>query len=220
MSRLLFAKEGSAIYISHLDLMRAFQRSFRRAGLMLKHTQGFTPRAMVSIALPLSVGVSSQCEFLDFELAEGCEAELSQVTERLNAALPAGIQVLKAYDGGRKVKELTHLQVQINLEYDYGVPENAGDRLNAFFSGEEILVEKKGKNGVAEINIAPMIQDFSAEQVDAHTVTITSVICAQNPSLNPALIPAAIQRYLQDLRPEFAAISRIDAMCADKSRFR
>lgn len=220
MSRLLFAKEGSAIYISHLDLMRAFQRSFRRGGLMLKHTQGFTPHAMVSIALPLSVGVSSQCEFLDYELADGCEAELSQVTERLNAALPAGIQVLKAYDGGRKVKELTHLQVQINLEYDYGVPENAEERLNAFFSGEEILVEKKGKNGTAEIDIAPMIKEFATEQVDEHTVTITSVICAQNPSLNPSLIPAAIQRYLPDLRSDFAAICRCEALCADGSRFR
>lgn len=220
MSRLLFAKEGSAIYISHLDLMRAFQRSFRRAGLMLKHTQGFTPHAMVSIALPLSVGVSSQCEFLDYELAEGCEAALSQVTERLNAALPAGVRVLKAYDGGRKVKELTHLQVQISLEYDKGVPENAAGHLNDFFAGEEIIVEKKGKNGAAEINIAPMIKEFAAEQEDQHTVTITSVICAQNPSLNPALIPAAIERYLSDLRPDFAAITRQEALCADGSRFR
>lgn len=220
MSRLLFAKEGSAIYISHLDLMRAFQRSFRRAGLMLKHTQGFTPHAMVSIALPLSVGVSSECEFLDFELAEDCKAELLEIVERLNAALPSGIRVLKAYDGGRKVRELTFLQVQIQLEYDYGVPKDAAGSLNGFFSGGEVLVEKKGKNGITEIDIAPMIKEFAAEQVDGHTVTIESVICAQNPSLNPALIPAAIGRYLPELRPDFAVIRRCDALCADGSRFR
>ena len=62
MSRVLFEKTGSAVWISHLDLMRVFQRSFRRAGMMLKHTQGYSPRAIVSIALPLSVGVESRCD--------------------------------------------------------------------------------------------------------------------------------------------------------------
>ena len=53
MARLLFEKKGSAVWISHLDLMRLFQRAFKRAGLHLKHTQGFNPRPSVSTALPL-----------------------------------------------------------------------------------------------------------------------------------------------------------------------
>lgn len=68
MLRALFQKTGNAVYISHLDLMRLFQRAFKRAGLPLTHTQGFNPRPSVSIALPLSLGVESQCELLDFEL--------------------------------------------------------------------------------------------------------------------------------------------------------
>ena len=52
MLRALFQKTGNAVYISHLDLMRLFQRSFKRAGLPLTHTQGFNPRPSVSIALP------------------------------------------------------------------------------------------------------------------------------------------------------------------------
>ena len=68
MLRALFQKTGNAVYLSHLDLMRLFQRAFKRAGLPLTHTQGFNPRPSVSIALPLSLGVESQCELLDFEL--------------------------------------------------------------------------------------------------------------------------------------------------------
>ena len=68
MPRALFEKVGNARYISHLDLMRVFQRAFKRAGLPLTHTQGFNPRPSVSIALPLSLGVESRCELLDFEL--------------------------------------------------------------------------------------------------------------------------------------------------------
>ena len=59
MLRALFQKTGNAVYLSHLDLMRLFQRSFKRAGLPLTHTQGFNPRPSVSIALPLSLGVES-----------------------------------------------------------------------------------------------------------------------------------------------------------------
>ena len=60
MPRALFEKSGNAIFISHLDLMRLFQRAFKRAGLPLTHTQGYSPRPSVSIALPLSVGKKTE----------------------------------------------------------------------------------------------------------------------------------------------------------------
>ena len=73
--RLLFSKTGRAKYISHLDLMRTFQRAFSRAGIQIKHTEGFNPHPFVSIALPLSVGYSSQCEILEFGLVGGASYE-------------------------------------------------------------------------------------------------------------------------------------------------
>ena len=220
MSRLLFSKEGSAIYISHLDLMRVFQRSFRRAGLMLKHTQGFTPHAMVSIALPLSVGVSSGCEMLDFTLAEGCAASPREVMERLNKALPQGIRVLKAYDGGRKIKELCYLQAKITLEYDHGVPENAAEEISALFAQDSLMVTKKGKNGPVELDIRPMLGDFQAEQRDGNTVELTALVCAQNPSLNPALLVSALERYAPEKAPDFSHIHRQEVFCGDGTLFR
>ena len=81
MPRLLFEKTGNAIFISHLDLMRLFQRAFQRSGLPLTHTQGFNPRASVSIALPLSLGVESRCELLDFDL----EHPVGEIREKLKA---------------------------------------------------------------------------------------------------------------------------------------
>lgn len=86
MPRLLFEKTGNAVWISHLDLMRVFQRAFRRGGILIRHSQGFTPRAHVSIALPLPVGVESVCELLDFDLAEGVSIPLEEIPARLNAS--------------------------------------------------------------------------------------------------------------------------------------
>ena len=64
-ARIQFIKTDRARYISHLDLMRTFQRAFLRAGIPIKHTEGFNPHAFVSIPLPLSVGYSSACEVLE-----------------------------------------------------------------------------------------------------------------------------------------------------------
>ena len=85
-ARIQFIKTDRARYISHLDLMRTFQRAFLRADLHVRLTEGFNPHAYVSIALPLSVGFSSQCEILEFGLPEG--EDRSQVPERLTRALP------------------------------------------------------------------------------------------------------------------------------------
>ena len=90
MPRALFEKTGTAAYISHLDLMRLFQRSFKRAGLPLTHTKGFNPRPSVSIALPMSLGVESVCELLEFDLeVDGFSCE--EIRDRLNKNLTEGV---------------------------------------------------------------------------------------------------------------------------------
>ena len=79
--RLRFEKTGRAIYISHLDLMRTMQRVFLRADCPLKYSEGFNPHALISILLPLSVGVGSVCELMDFQLRE--DVDLAALPERL-----------------------------------------------------------------------------------------------------------------------------------------
>ena len=74
--RLVFVKEHQASYISHLDVMRTFQRVFPRAGLSIKHSNGFHPHPILSIVLPLPVGQSSDCEILDFESVETARARV------------------------------------------------------------------------------------------------------------------------------------------------
>ena len=93
MPRILFEKTGDAVWMSHLDLMRLFQRAFQRAGLPLTHTQGFNPRPSVSIAMPLSVGVQSVCELLDFDL-QGEKVPCQQIVDRLNQVLVKGVKEL------------------------------------------------------------------------------------------------------------------------------
>ena len=220
MPRLLFTKLDEAIWISHLDLMRLFQRAFKRSGLALTHTQGFNPRPSVSIALPLSVGVESDCEMLDFDL-DGDKVANRIVRGKLNDYLLPGIRVIKVYDNGQKLKNLALLDTVVTLEYDNGVPENCVDALKELFSREEVLVEKKTKsNGIQDQNIIPMISSIEIEKTDDHTVEMKARICCQNPTLNPMQLHAAIVRHLPELTPNFAKCQRLEVYDNEGNIFR
>ena len=219
MPRALFEKYGNAIYTSHLDLMRVFQRAFKRAGLPLTHTQGFNPRPSVSIALPLSLGVESRCELLDFDL-EGEKIDNGEILRRLNDALIDGVRIMQVYDDGRKVKHLAYLDCTVTLEYDAGIVEDAKQRLEEFFAQEQILVEKKSKNGMVEQDIRPMIRTLKIVCDNANEISIHARICCQNPSLNPMLLSAAISKYLPDLTPDFARCCRIELFDHENNIFR
>lgn len=218
MPRALFEKTGNAVWISHLDLMRLFQRAFKRAGLPLTHTQGFNPRPSVSIALPLSVGVESICELLDFDL-DGVQVPCEEIRDRLNAVLIDGVRVLDVYEKGSKIKNLALLKSQVTLEYDGGVPEGAGARIRELLARPTLTVEKKGKNGLTEQDIIPMVRSVDIT-VKERTVELELLACCQNPTLNPMQLSAAVERYLPDLKPDFAKCRRVELYDTNENVFR
>lgn len=218
MSRVLFEKIGNARFISHLDLMRVFQRAFKRAGLSLTHTQGFNPRPSVSIALPLSLGVESHCELLDFALEQNVNPE--EVRTRLNAALVEGVKVLAVYEQGDKIKNLTFLRSRLTLEYDAGISDEAIAQMEQLFSLPELVVEKWGKNGVCQQDILPMIRSMSVKRISDREVEMEVLHCCQNPSLNPMQIGAAVTKYLPDLTPGYIRCCREEIYNHEERIFR
>lgn len=218
MPRLLFEKTGTAVWISHLDLMRLFQRAFKRAGLPLTHTQGFSPRPAVSIALPLSVGIESRCELLDFELT-GQNVPNPEIMLRLNEALVEGVKVLAVYDDGAKLKNLALLRCELTLEYGDKISDTAAKRIAELFRQKEVTVTRKSKNGPVEQNIIPMIRSLTVEPVE-NTIRMEGLICCQNPTLNPMLLSAAVEKYLPDLKPDHVRCIRLEIYDTNETVFR
>ena len=87
--RIRFSKCGAVRFISHLDLMRAFERALRRAGLPLRMTEGFNPRPKMSFPLPLSVGIEGLDEVMEFELADWRPP--AAIEESLRGQFPKGV---------------------------------------------------------------------------------------------------------------------------------
>ena len=218
--RLLFSKTGRAKYISHLDLMRTFQRAFFRSGIQIRHTEGFNPHPFVSIALPLSVGYSSQCEILEFGLMG--DTPYDQVPQRLTAAMPEGIVIHQCYPAQRKLKELASINYIMNFEYSEGRPQEAEPAMQALLNQESLVVQKKSnksKKGFTEVDLIPRIRSFWLSEGKGG-LSLRAVLSAQNPGLNPELILSALGEEHPELAPDFARFHRREALDGEGGVFR
>lgn len=209
--RLRFSKTGPAVYISHLDLMRTFQRSFLRGELPVRHTEGFNPHAFVSIALPLSVGYSSGCELLDFDLED--ETPPERVPGRLGPVLPEGIVVTGCYAPARPFREIFCALWELELLYDNGIPQGAAAGLCELFSRPGLMVAKKSKKGKGagrelETDISPLIHELTCRMGEG-SLLITAVLRAQEPGLNPRYLIRAVETHCPDLKPDFFRCRRV-----------
>lgn len=218
--RLLFEKTGRARYISHLDLMRTFQRAFLRADIPIKHTEGFNPHPFISIALPLSLGHSSVCEILEFGLLPGTAH--ADVPARLNAVLPEGVRVTACYSGERPLKELTDLEYVIGLELACDRQTLVG-AWSAAMDRKSWIIEKKSKkakSGVTTLDLAPLIKRYTFTETEGNELRLTAVLAAQNPGLNPSVMVNALIDEHPDLTPAFVTYHRLRALDTQGKEFR
>ncbi|MGI5977088.1 MAG: TIGR03936 family radical SAM-associated protein [Candidatus Limivicinus sp.] len=215
--RLRFRKIKRAVYISHLDLMHTFQRAFSRAGYELKYSEGYNPHPQISIALPLSVGVSSLCEIMDFKMKE--DVDLNKLPDRLNSVMPEGIEVIEAYEAQNKVKGLKWLEISGMFDYDNRDPETMKPALDDFYSQDEIVISKKTKRGIGETDIRPSVRNIDFKAVPGG-VELHAMISAQEPTLNPELLADALRQKKPEIAPDFAEFVRIETFSADGDIFR
>ena len=215
--RLRFSKTGRAVYLSHLDLMRTMQRAFLRAGYQLKYSEGFNPHAQISILLPLSVGCASVCELMDFQLTE--DADLAALPARLTAAMPEGIEAQEAYPSEIKSKYLKWLRVTGRYEYDTRDVNEMTDALRAFYARDSIVITRKTKRGMGEMDIRPAIRALTVTPEVDH-VRVEAVISAQEPTLNPDHLVTALRQLEASIAPDFAAFRREEVYHEDGGVFR
>lgn len=216
--RLCFAKEGAASYISHLDLLRTFQRVFIRSGMVIRHSAGFHPHPMLSFVLPLSVGQTSVCELLDFETEE--DIDCAALPARLAPCLPRGVRAIECHVPERPVRDLRYLRAAVTMEYDGGVPAGAAEAVRGLLLGERVAVTKRNKKKqMAEVDIRPMIHTVEAAEAE-RALILRTVVQAQNPGVNPALLAAAVARCLPDCAPDFVRVHRQQLLDGEKQPFR
>lgn len=158
--RARFTKMGDVRWISHLDLLRLFERALRRAAIPVAFSQGFNPRPAIEFAAPLALGITSQAELLDVYLGE--RLELDRFLARLNEALPPEVQLTAAWEVPVKGPSLMALveEATYKVWLDEGIPASAWQ---SFLARASIPFEKTSKTGTKTVDLRPLILDIEPE---------------------------------------------------------
>ncbi|MBQ7492178.1 MAG: DUF2344 domain-containing protein [Clostridia bacterium] len=203
--RFCFEKTETAAYISHLDLMKCLQRSFTRAGIPVRYSQGFNPHIEMSIVVPLSTGYESRCDLCDLDLVTD---ELpADFVDRLNAALPRGMRVLSAKQADRPVNQIAYCAYEIRFP--------AGDvaAMTALLTSP-VKMEKKSKRGSREVDLLDYIKEITFESAGEKTVC-RCILAAGNDPLNPMYLTKALKNA--GFVPEDAAVHYVRTGILDEN---
>lgn len=184
--RVWFGKLGDMRFVSHLDLVRLFERVVRRASLPIAFTNGFHPSPRISIANALSLGATSSGEIIDFELRK--RLDLDDFTARLKEQLSEDLPVYQVEEIGVKSEAATQLlnkaEYLITVEKltDEANFEDWQNYLNLVNNSQEILLEKKTKSGkINAVNLCDRLFSLSLEKViDQHQSILRYVGSCRN----------------------------------------
>jgi radical SAM-linked protein len=94
--RIRFTRGEAVKFISHLDIMRLWQRALTRAGIALAYSEGFNPHPRMSLAVPLALGVTSEAELMDVYLEKWSSPHT--FSEAVGRQLPRGVEMLQVYN--------------------------------------------------------------------------------------------------------------------------
>ncbi len=186
-----FSKGAEVRFVSHLDMLRLFQRAFRRARLPLAFSQGFNPHPLMSFATALSVGFTSEGEYLDVILTEQVAPE--KLMTEVNATLPAGVEIKEVIDAGDFKASLTSLmrsaEYDIELRFERSVSKEELEAAASELLKGEIVVQKKTKGGIKPTDIRPMVLELSVvEAKDLKAQLYMRGVLSAEGGLNPELL--------------------------------
>ena len=159
-----YAKWGKMRFASQLDVARAFERGVRRAELPVAYSAGFTPHPKISYAGGVPTGVASEAEYLSLALTRRSEA--GAVRERLNAALPDGIDVIAVTEdaGGLPASRLTASEWQVILP---GLtPDSVAPAVRKFLALEHAPVERLTNKGLRRMDARSAVVTLDVRGVD------------------------------------------------------
>ncbi|MBR5337299.1 MAG: TIGR03936 family radical SAM-associated protein [Lachnospiraceae bacterium] len=156
-------------YVGHLDTMRYFQKAVKRAGLDIAYTEGFSPHPVMSFALPLGVGVTSEGEYMDIKVNSSLSS--AESVAALNRVMTEGFGVsdyVRLPDDSKTGMTLVFAAdytISVNEEGSFIPPKDIWEGIETKFwqDSETIEAVKKGKHGETLMDIKPLIYFIKSE---------------------------------------------------------
>lgn len=238
-ARLKFNKYGSMKFIGHLDIMRYFQKAFRRAGIDIAYSQGFNPHQLTSFASPLGVGLTSDGEYMDMQLNSDITEE--EFLSKINEKMTEGISVISfkplADNCKKSMSVVAAADYMMSLKDGYDAIEGFAEKFNLFIQQSEIVISKKTKKSEVEMDIKPLIFHYGlsqkefetrtgntydlsfAEAYDNDNVLFLQLSAGSVANLKPELVMEAFYQFLgEELKPFSYQIHRMEMYANDVTK--
>lgn len=214
--RIKFSKHGALKFIGHLDMMRYFQKVFRRAEIDIAYTEGFSPHQVMSFAAPLGVGLESDGEYLDVELNSLESADV--LKEKINEQMAEGMEALSVVvlpeKTGSAMAAVAAAGYYIAFRDVFTPPKGWQSAIDKFLAKEHIMVEKQTKKSVLEIDLKPSIYDFRPSSYQEKDCLYLMVNASSAGNIKPAMVMEAL---FEEMELPFDAshlhITREDTYC-------
>lgn len=215
--RIKFTKHGAMKFIGHLDIMRYFQKAMRRGDVDIKYSEGFSPHQIMSFAAPLGVGLTSNGEYMDIEVASTQDSKT--MIKRLNDVMVEGMEVVEY----RKLDDTSKNAMSLVAAADYTVkfreqakPEDLDawfQELEEFYRQEQLVILKKTKRSEMEVDIKPLIYDLHREG-DAVFMKLAT---GSSDNLKPELVLSSFYQRKGVIMPEFGFLIQREEVYGDIS---
>lgn len=166
--RIRWGRDDSVRFLSHLDNTRVFERALRRCGVPVAYSQGFHPHQKLAFGPPLTLGYTSESEYLDIQLQSPYQGTM---LDKLVRALPQGFHVYQA----KPILGMSEsLSSQVNAAcYETILPCGIADARKAvedLMGLENLIAHRRTKTDVIEVDIRPGIYELAASATDAGTL--------------------------------------------------
>ena len=186
--RITFGKSGPLRYTSNLDIAKIWERLLRRADLPILYTQGFNTRPRISLAMPLPLGISSDCELLDVSLREKIDLSEADLRDRLLSVAPQGMTISSIIDVDLRASTMQSLI--ISAEYriqflDYIDASSVQQKISDILDRDSIIVEKVRKRKRSVMDVRPLIL---ALHLDERNDLIAHLSVGDRGNLRPDLL--------------------------------
>ena len=177
-----YQKNDGLIFVSQLDLQRMFQRIFMRAQVSLEYSKGFNPHPKMTYSPPVSMFISSACEYADFETAGAEDAD--ELKRRLSAVLPSGVYINSVEELDENAQSLSEFLKWAEYEYaaEAAGPVTAQQIADEYEKCILVYEKKNKKNKIMRRDLKEFTKDLRA-QTENGIITIRACHSMENNSL-------------------------------------
>ncbi len=215
--RIKYTKGPEMRFLSHLDLVRAFERALRRADLSISYSQGFHPHPKISFGPPLSLGMTSRAEFVDIQLEQPFNSEMIKICNR---TLPRSMTIIEAKPVFGKTASLssviTRATYRIRPARAFST-ETMREAVARVLDSPSLVVQRTSLDSVKQIDIRPFILGLEVETGDGDPSLLLTLRTTETGHVKPGEIIGLMFGLSHDVVLQ-SAVERTEQMAEQDGR--